>query len=1024
MIGTPLLPNVSLWGCLWQSTLFAVLGLAGSFLLRRRPARAHQVLLLAMVAAVLVPALSGVVRHFHLGLFLQRATIPERAELQPPGAIETIAFMATSATEVAPAQQSPSPAAPPSQAGTGATHVAWRTVALWAWAVATVALVVRLLFAFAMGVCLSRRARPVNSGPVVQSLHLVQARLGVRKDMQLRIEAGVRSPAIWCWGRQPMLLLADDGSSSGDRVDWVGVISHELAHWKRRDHVSGLLAELAVCALPWNPLLWLSKRHLVSLTEQACDDWVVASGQPAEDYAESLLGFQPQNRMAFVPAVVHSRTGVASRVHRILNDACGNPRAGTKWALGATVLVACVAVGCAFAQTRPAEPAAMAPGQAKLPASSPDKPAADREKPEQPRHAARTFNSELPLRVSVMETSDGGMRHVGDTPSATPLQIPACWDWLVELRAPVKDWSLLAREMSLNKIPGLRLDSCTDSDLKYLADLTDLRLLALYNPSITDAGLEHLKGLTELEVLYLGRTRITDAGLVHLRGLTGLRGLFLDMTRVTDAGLEHLKSLTRLRDLSLCGTRITDAGLTHIEGLTGLRYLALMNTRVTDAGLEHLRGLTELQSLALNTTRVTGLGLVHLKSLTGLEELSLGGDRITDANLASLDGLPRLTKLELSGSQITDAGLIHIRSLTGLQRLSLRNTRITDAGLESLKGLTGLWRLGLQSTQITDAGLEHLQGLRGLRRLWLDDTRIGDAGLEHLKGLTELEMLELPGTQVTDAGLEHLQGLTRLQGLYLTRTRITDAGLKHLRGLTELRDLGLIETQVTDEGTRQLKQSLPNLTVWTVGRQPATLGSDEPTQPIRADVTPIFADNFDNGPSDRWRFRDMRTPLPAPGHAVENGQLRLSNARAFLDSIDLTDYVVRARICIKESAPNSQGSFGIAVRRTPSLVRATLQNRYALSLICGNPGGLWLAFSYYDGSGALQQHVLGLTSCKVVVGQWYTLEFEIRGEQLRVYLDGKLMVEATDERLTKGPIQISSGNATVLVDDFSVHPLP
>ena len=95
--------------------------------------------------------------------------------------------------------------------------------------------------------------------------------------------------------------------------------------------MTGLLAELVVCALPWNPLLWLSKRHLVSLTEQACDDWVMASGQPARITPNPSSFFRAQNRMAFVPAVVRSKRGVAFRVRRILNDACGNPRTGTKW---------------------------------------------------------------------------------------------------------------------------------------------------------------------------------------------------------------------------------------------------------------------------------------------------------------------------------------------------------------------------------------------------------------------------------------------------------------------------------------------------------------------------------------------------------------------------------------------------------------------------------------------------------------------------------------------------------------------
>jgi beta-lactamase regulating signal transducer with metallopeptidase domain len=359
MIRTVLLPNVSLWGCLWQSTVFAVLGLAGSFLLRRRPARAHQMLLLAVLAAVLVPALSGMVRHFRLGLLPPSITVPERVEPQEPEVIEAGAPTTTSATEVAPAPRAPSPTVPPDHVSSGAAPVTWRTITLGSWVAASSALLGRLLFAFAVGTRLSRRARPLSSGPVVQAVRLAQARLGVTRELLVRIDTGVHSPVIWCWGRRLVLLLPDDGSSSKGGIDWTGVISHELAHWKRRDHVSGLLGELAVCVLPWNPFLWLSKRHLVSLAEQACDDWVVASGQPVEDYAESLLDFKPRSRMAFVPAVVHSREGVATRVRRILNDACGNPRTGTKWALGVTTLVACVAVGFAFAQTRSAEPVAL-----------------------------------------------------------------------------------------------------------------------------------------------------------------------------------------------------------------------------------------------------------------------------------------------------------------------------------------------------------------------------------------------------------------------------------------------------------------------------------------------------------------------------------------------------------------------------------------------------------------------------------------------------------------------------------------
>jgi hypothetical protein len=139
-------------------------------------------------------------------------------------------------------------------------------------------------------------------------------------------------------------------------LDWTCIICHELAHWRRRDHVSGLFAELLVCALPWQPLLWWARRRFMGLSEEACDDWVMASGQTGTSYARTLLGLMPQGQTALLPAVVTSRMGLAARVRRILADKCGSPRAGLRWSLAASILATSIALGIAFAQTRMVEP--------------------------------------------------------------------------------------------------------------------------------------------------------------------------------------------------------------------------------------------------------------------------------------------------------------------------------------------------------------------------------------------------------------------------------------------------------------------------------------------------------------------------------------------------------------------------------------------------------------------------------------------------------------------------------------------
>jgi beta-lactamase regulating signal transducer with metallopeptidase domain/Leucine-rich repeat (LRR) protein len=797
-----------------------------------------------MVAAAFVPFLSAAVRHYHLGLLTARTPELQR---EPLGELGAAPF---DAMDASPTKDGRS-AFPPEHISSGPVAASattdgkiWGMVMLYAWITATIALLARLAVTFLYGRHLVCRARRVACEPMQKAADAAASKVGLPRGLQARASDRIRSPVVWCWTRPPILLVPSDCQDG--RTDWAGVVAHELAHCKRWDHLTGLLAELAVSLLPWNPLMWLSKRQLIRLGEEACDDWVVATGHPSEDYAESLIRFRPQRQMAFVPGVVHSRTGVAARVRRILNDACGNPRTGTKWALGMTVLVVCVAVGLAFAQTRPAKPNATTTHPEEPTPESVNKAAANSEKPEQPRYPARTFNSDVAFKVFVAETSGDVPMPIGYTPAAVPLEIPACWFWQVQPLAPVTDWDLLSREIGRNEVPGLIvLDSATDSDVRHLADLTGLQSLDFRNTQITDAGLfylkdltglhelrlydapitgpglEHLKGLTGLRSLWLFNTQTTDVGLEHLKDLTGLEGLNLGGTRITDAGLEHLKGLTGLRGLILSDTRITDAGLAHLKGLTGLKTLHLERTQVTDAGLAHLSSLAELEGLNLEGTRITGTGLEHLKDLAMLRWLFLNDTQITDAGLSHLKGPTGLADLRLDGTQITDTGLAHLKGLTGLWQLDLDRTRITGTGLEHLEGLTGLRSLSLSGSQTTDAGLEHVRGLTGLTDLCLDGTQITDTGLAHLKGLSGLALLTLSNTRITDAGMEYLKGLTGLTVLVLSNTRITDAGLEHLKGLTGLNILHLEKTQITDGGLAHLK-GLAGLQALQVGETQIT----------------------------------------------------------------------------------------------------------------------------------------------------------------------------------------------------------
>jgi beta-lactamase regulating signal transducer with metallopeptidase domain len=356
MIGELFLRDFSLWGCVWQSMLLVAVGLVASFILRHRSARAHQVLLLSMIAAVIVPIMSILVKHYELGVFVAEPVVIQSQPKDRPTAGN---YGASGITPVENIEHKPGPIgenSAPVMAGSQSAEFPWRSVVLSVWIAASSILATRLLVTFVLGVRLLGCATPLGCERIEKAAHLARAKLGIVKDVKVYSSKGIGSPVIWCWKRRPVLLVPNAAGRSDDGVDWAAVLCHELAHWKRRDHISGLLAELAVCILPWHPLLWWAKSRLVRLSEQACDDWVVALGQSGTDYAESLLDLAPGGQMAFVPAVVTSKKTLAGRVRRILEDSYSNPRIGVRWALAVSAIAMCATIGIAFAQTRPAVP--------------------------------------------------------------------------------------------------------------------------------------------------------------------------------------------------------------------------------------------------------------------------------------------------------------------------------------------------------------------------------------------------------------------------------------------------------------------------------------------------------------------------------------------------------------------------------------------------------------------------------------------------------------------------------------------
>jgi len=357
-----------------QGTACITVGLAASYLLRDRPARAHQALLTALLASVLMPGAYVLVKHLGLGALAARPALQtqaramnnlslvrpltDSAEPQAPQGQQTRPSYASVQTETPGDPMSLSTVDPTMTAAAhdaAITRVPWGMVAAVCWIATSTLLLMRLTLRFLLGLQLLKTARPLESERLHRAAEAASARLGIPGPVRIRGSEPISSPVIWCWASEPVLLVHEKAGQQEDNVDWVGIFCHEFAHLRRHDHMSGLLAEVLTALFPWHPLLWWVRGRLVRLSEQACDDWVLAAGQIGVDYAESLLDLSPQRQVAILPTVAGKEKAMKERIRRIVKDGCGNPTVGLRWAAAVTVLAVLFAVGVAFAQRRPAE---------------------------------------------------------------------------------------------------------------------------------------------------------------------------------------------------------------------------------------------------------------------------------------------------------------------------------------------------------------------------------------------------------------------------------------------------------------------------------------------------------------------------------------------------------------------------------------------------------------------------------------------------------------------------------------------
>jgi beta-lactamase regulating signal transducer with metallopeptidase domain/predicted metallopeptidase len=337
--------------------LKSIIIMLGALLVHRILSRApaamrHLTWTLALCGLLALPALTLILPGWKAPLLPALGNSESIEEFKPVPGVAAAEGSTASLSVDAPASE---PAVFAVDEQVAAPEIDWTQLALIVWLTGALIVLARLVTGMFRVRRIVRRSQFVIDYPWGALVRKLAGQLQIPDHIALLRSKYVGMPLTWgIWN--PVVLFpeeADQWSAEWRRI----VLLHELAHIKRRDCLTQLLAQI-VCAIYWfNPLVWLAARRLRIEREIACDDYVLQAGTRASDYARYLLGLAGVMNANGSPAGLPSpaAAGIAcsqleSRVRSILDPAIKRKSLSRKARFIIFAIAACLLIPLAALQ--------------------------------------------------------------------------------------------------------------------------------------------------------------------------------------------------------------------------------------------------------------------------------------------------------------------------------------------------------------------------------------------------------------------------------------------------------------------------------------------------------------------------------------------------------------------------------------------------------------------------------------------------------------------------------------------------
>ena len=288
-----------------KGAILVVIAAIAAYVLRNRSAASrHAAWTAAVIGHLAIPALMLILPAWRIPLLPAAPWTPPASVVSQPAASITPAARDAAEHAAAPARTpaethtpttAPSsgsmlditPVNAPSGSASASSLPATLAVIASIWFFGVLLVLLRLAIGTWRVNQLAREGSRVEDGVWLSLTQRLANRLGVSRPLTLLRGERLAVPVTWGIVYPAVLLPQDADEWPEERRRFVLV--HEMAHIKRFDALTQLVAQLAAAVFWFDPLVWLAAHQMRKEREHACDDYVLRDGTAPSLYAGELL---------------------------------------------------------------------------------------------------------------------------------------------------------------------------------------------------------------------------------------------------------------------------------------------------------------------------------------------------------------------------------------------------------------------------------------------------------------------------------------------------------------------------------------------------------------------------------------------------------------------------------------------------------------------------------------------------------------------------------------------------------------